>query len=184
MTREETSLPGAAEQVAVRLPLDFTAFHQLYRPVYVRYAERCLRSRADADEAVDDGFEQVLLMWPEILRMASPAAYVWRVMKNRIVDHARARGRRPVVVEAAVFETATLESCADPIAELEGNLRLLAAVSQLSERQREVIVFRHYEGYSCAEIADHLGLTPAGVRSIDRYARRRLREIYQEGEGR
>jgi RNA polymerase sigma-70 factor (ECF subfamily) len=179
VTREESSLRPAGPPRAVdKLPLDFSAFHALHRARYVREAERCLRCRADAEEAVDEAFTQLALDWPRILRADNPAGYAWRVVKNRITDHARARGRRAALMDTAAFETATLVGAEDPFEVIEQNLRLFHAISTLPERQREVVVLRYCEGYSTAEVAFHLGITEAGVRSVERYAKRRLREFY------
>ncbi|WP_330350769.1 sigma-70 family RNA polymerase sigma factor [Streptomyces sp. NBC_00582] len=177
MTQEElrpTGNPRAPE----KLPLDFSAFHQMHRPRYVREAERCLRCRADAEDAVDEAFVQLAREWPQILRTQNPAAYAWRVMKNRVVDHARARGRRATLMDTAVFETVTLQGAEDAFEVIEQNLRLFHAIAALPERQQDVIRLRYCEGYSTADVALHLGITEAGVRSTERYAKRRLREIY------
>jgi RNA polymerase sigma-70 factor (ECF subfamily) len=187
VTQEELR-PAGKPRAAEKLPLDFTAFHQMHRPIYIREAERCLRCRADAEEAVDEAFVQLALDWAQILRTDNPAAYAWRVMKNRVIDHARARGRRATLMDTAVFETVTLQGAEDAFEVIEQNLRLFRAISDLPERQRDVIRLRYCEGCSTAEVAFHLGITEAGVRSIERYAKRRLREIYascakEEAEG-
>ncbi|WUC62303.1 sigma-70 family RNA polymerase sigma factor [Streptomyces longwoodensis] len=149
--------------------MDFAAFHQMHRPGYVREAERWLRSRADAEDAVDDAFVQLAEEWPQILRAENPAAYAWRVVKHRVIDHARARGRRA---------TLTLTGAEDAFEVIEQNLRLFHAIDALPERQRDIVRLRYCEGYTIAEVAHHLGITEAGVRSHERYARRRLREIH------
>lgn len=163
-----------------RIPLDFSAFHRQHRAVYVRWARRYLGSHADAEDAVDQAIEQLLAVWPKVLTTASPAGYAWRVMQNRTYDFARARGRRSKLVETLAFETEALRDAVDPIGELEDSLAMARAVAALSERQRDVIFLRYYEDYSAAQIADHLGITEAGVRSTERYARRRLREALTE----
>jgi RNA polymerase sigma factor (sigma-70 family) len=177
VTQEELR-PAVNPRAPEKLPLDFSAFHQMHRPRYVREAERCLRCRADAEEAVDEAFVQLAREWPQILRAENPAAYAWRVMKNRVIDHARARGRRATLMDTAVFETVTLQGAEDAYEVIEQNLRLFHAISTLPERQRDVIRLRYCEGYSTAEVAFHLGITEAGVRSTERYAKHRLREIY------
>ncbi|MGW0828623.1 sigma-70 family RNA polymerase sigma factor [Streptomyces sp. NPDC002845] len=159
-----------------KLPLDFEAFHRMHRPAYVRWAKTYLNNRADAEEAVDWAFEQLLVAWPEVLAKESPAAYAWQVMKNRTADVARARGRREALVDTAAFETAALREAVDPIGQLEESMCLYQAIQALPERQRDVIVLRFSHGLSAFEAADHLGITPAAVRSIARYARRRLQE--------
>ncbi|MGW2911695.1 sigma-70 family RNA polymerase sigma factor [Streptomyces asoensis] len=186
MTQEELR-PSGNPRAPEKLPLDFSAFHQMYRPLYVREAERCLRCRADAEEAVDEAFVQLARQWPRILRAENPATYAWRVMKNRVIDHARARGRRATLMDTAVFETVTLQGAEDAFEVIEQNLRLFRAISALPERQRDVIRLRYCEGCSTADVAFQLGITEAGVRSTERHAKRRLREIYtscaeEEGE--
>ncbi|MFC4500959.1 MULTISPECIES: sigma-70 family RNA polymerase sigma factor [Streptomyces] len=177
MTREQAR-PTGDPRAPEKLPLDFAAFHQMHRPRYVREAERRLRCLADAEEAVDEAFVQLAREWPRILRTENPAAYAWQVMKNRVIDHARARGRRATLMDTAVFETVTLQGAEDAFEVIEQNLRLFRAIAALPERQRDVIRLRFCEGYSTAEVAFHLGITEAGVRSTERYAKRRLREIY------
>jgi RNA polymerase sigma factor (sigma-70 family) len=158
------------------LPADFRAFHQLYRPAYVRWAELYLGARADAEEAVDRAFEQLAADWAEVLRLDSPAGYAWTLLKHRTIDAARARGRRPVVMDTAAFETHALHTAVDPIGELEESLSIYQAIRELPERQHDVIVLRYCIGYTTAETADILGISEPGVRSTARYARHRLKE--------
>lgn len=180
MTQEGSFLPPSG-RAPERLPVDCAAFHEMQRPIYVRRAERVLRCRADAEDAVDEAFEKLVKQWPRVLRCENPAAYAWRVVSNTIIDHARARGRRATLMETAVFDTAAMRDAEDPIGELEQNMRLFGAMEALSERQRTVIELRYCEDFSTADTASTLGITAAGVRSIERYAKRRLREIY-DGE--
>ncbi|WP_217200877.1 RNA polymerase sigma factor, partial [Streptomyces buecherae] len=154
----------------------FRAFHQLYRARYVRWAELHLGSRADAEEAVGSAFEQLAIDWPHVLGQPVPEAYAWKVVKNRTVDAARARGRRPSLVDVASFETRALHTAVDPIGELEESLSIYQAITQLPERQFDVIVLRYCLGYDTATTADLMGITVAGVRSTARYARRRLKQ--------
>ncbi|MFF3546835.1 RNA polymerase sigma factor [Streptomyces platensis] len=174
MTEKAPSPPSRT--ALPNLPADFRAFHQLYRARYVRWAEIHLGSRADAEEAVDRAFEQLAIDWAQVLRQPVPEAYAWKVVKNRTIDIARARGRRPSVVEVATFETRALHRAVDPIGELEESLSIYQAIAQLPERQFDVIVLRYCLGYDTAETTDVMGITVAGVRSTARYARRRLKQ--------
>ncbi|MEU7260786.1 sigma-70 family RNA polymerase sigma factor [Streptomyces rimosus] len=175
--------PGTHTLANFGLPADFRAFHQLYRAGYIRYAELHLESRADAEEAVDLAFEQLMLAWQTVLRQPVPEAYAWRVVKNRTIDHARARGRRPVVVDVAAFETLSLRHALDPISELEESLTLYQTLASLPERQRDVMLLRYALGYATKETARLMGITEAGVRSTIRYALRRLRQAFDLEEG-
>ncbi|TVL88516.1 RNA polymerase subunit sigma-24 [Streptomyces sp. SAJ15] len=161
----------------VALPTDFRAFHELYRTAYVNWAELHLGSFADAEEAVDAAFEQLAMRWQTVLAQPVPEAYAWKVVKHRTIDLARARGRRPVVTDFAAFDTIAVNTAVDPIGELETSLSVYRAINGLPERQRDVIVLRYSIGYDTATTARILGITPAGVRSSVRHARRRLRQV-------
>ncbi|MBT2384542.1 sigma-70 family RNA polymerase sigma factor [Streptomyces sp. ISL-11] len=165
------------------LPPDFRAFHQLYRGPYVHWAELYLSNRADAEEAVDHAFEQLYFGWSDVLEQENPNAFAWVVVKNRTIDHARARGRRPVVIDTAAFETTALHHAVDPIGQLEENLAIYGAIRALPERQHDVIVLQYCLGYTTRETADILGITQAGVRSNVRYAKHRLKEALGLEEG-
>ncbi|MFE4540234.1 RNA polymerase sigma factor [Streptomyces scopuliridis] len=174
-------LPGAASAPMTdlpldALPLDFEAFHQIHRPAYVRWAKTYLNNKADAEEAVDWAFEQLLIAWNDVLSKENPAGYAWRVMKNRTIDVARARGRREALVDTAAFETAALREAVDPIGQLAEHLSLYRAIEELSERQRDVVILLYSHEHTVREAAEHLGITPAAVRSTARYARIRLQE--------
>lgn len=176
--------PGEATVPVAPLPADFRAFHQLYRPAYIRWAELHLGERAEAEETVDRAFEQLAADWGNVLRLDSPAGYAWRILKHRTIDAARERGRRPVVMDTAAFETNALHAAVDPIGELEESLSVYQAIRDLPERQHDVMVLRYCIGYSTLETADILGISVPGVRSTARYARHRLKETLGLGAGR
>ncbi|TDC66745.1 sigma-70 family RNA polymerase sigma factor [Streptomyces hainanensis] len=148
----------------------------MYRPAYVRWAELYLGGRDEAEEAVDHTFEQLAAEWGEVLKVDSPAGYAWTLLKQRTVDSARSRGRRPVVMDTAAFETVALRDAVDPVGELAESLGVYQAIRELPERQHDVIVLRYCIGYDTAETADILGISEPGVRSTARYARHRLKE--------
>ncbi|WP_406414986.1 RNA polymerase sigma factor [Streptomyces sp. NBC_01614] len=160
-----------------KLPLDFEAFHQMYRPLYVNWAKSRLGNWHDAEEAVDAAFEQLLKAWSTVLSKENPAAYAWRVLKNSTIDHSRTRDRRPALIGEA-FETVALNRAVDPISQLEESLNLYAEIGQLPPRQMDVVLLHFGLGYSAVEIAAALGITPAGVRSTVRHAKRRLQHAY------
>lgn len=59
---------------------------------------------------------------------------------------------------------------------------LLAGISRLPPRQREVVILRYYEGYSFEEIAQRLEVRPATARSLLRYGRNHLRRAIELAE--
>ncbi|WP_438297691.1 sigma-70 family RNA polymerase sigma factor [Streptomyces sp. HUAS TT7] len=165
-----------------KLPVDFSAFHQMHRAAYVRWAYSYLGHRADAEEAVDAAFEQLLKAWEEILRTENPAGYAWMVLRNSTIDVHRLR-RRALPLELAAFETAALIDAVDPIGQFEESSVLMAAIRQLPPRQMDIMVLLYLLDYPINRAADELGISPAGVRSNARHARRRLYALLGEPTG-
>jgi RNA polymerase sigma-70 factor (ECF subfamily) len=159
------------------LPVDFSAFHQMNRAAYIRYAETILNNRADAEEAVDVCFEKLLRYWDAVLSKENPAGYAWTVLRHCTMDACTARARRPVPFDTAAFHTEALLTAVDPIGQLEESLNLFHTVRQLPPRQMDVVLLLHAHGMTTHKVAEHLGITTASVRSNARHAIRRLREL-------
>jgi RNA polymerase sigma factor (sigma-70 family) len=158
-------------------PIDFSAFHQMHRPSYLRYARAFLRNHADAEEAVDATFERLLTKWAQVLSSDNPDRYAWAVLRNHVADHLRRGHRHVQPLDEAAFDTVALRTSIDRFAQLEESLTLMGAVRQLPERQQDVTVLRYLLDLPTDRIAYELGISQAAVRSSDRHARRRLREI-------
>jgi RNA polymerase sigma-70 factor (ECF subfamily) len=73
------------------------------------------------------------------------------------------------------------ESSPSQKVEREENLvRLAGAMSQLPEAQREALVLQHWQGWSLAEIGEHLGRSPAAVAGLIKRGLRQLRVLLAE----
>jgi RNA polymerase sigma-70 factor (subfamily 1) len=55
-------------------------------------------------------------------------------------------------------------------------LRLLEALSQLDERQREALILQKYHGWTLAQIAKHLGCTAGAVAGLHARGLKKLRQ--------
>lgn len=170
-------------------PLDLEALHRMRRAAWVTWAERYLRERADAEDAVDTAVVKIFDNWATILRSDNPHAYAWTIVRNTVIDYARSRGHRPMLLDGAAFDTIVLRTALDPFHTLPDVMLLFSAIADLaehSERQHDAFVLRHCQGHSFAEIAEILGTPVATVRSNERHARRYLREALgpylREGE--
>lgn len=110
---------------------------------------------------------------------ASPEAYARRVLVNLSRDRAR-RGRRRVS-EAAWSEMAGAESHVpgrhDHAEEVAGRSAVMAALAQLPDRQREVLVLRFYGDLSVAQTAAATGASEGTVKSHTSRALARMREL-------
>ncbi|MFH8886799.1 RNA polymerase sigma factor [Streptomyces californicus] len=181
MTKNPSRAPSGVPPVtAADRPdpdLSFTAFHQMNRASYVRYAETYLRHRQDAEEAIDSAFEQLLRTWDQVLLTENPAAYAWTIMRNKVIDHGRARNRRPPLIDDAAFDTVALRDAVDPIGQITESLAVFRALRQLTDRQQDVMVMTYLQGMNATEVGTVLGMSSATVRSTVRHSLRRLREI-------
>jgi RNA polymerase sigma factor (sigma-70 family) len=162
------------------IPIELEALHRVRRPVWVLWATRYLRHRADAEEAVDDAVEAIYDCWATIIASENPHGYIWRIVRNTVIDHARRRDRLPSLLDAAAFEALAIRTALDPLEQLPDVLLVMSAIESLgktSVRQHDVFVLLNCEGYTVGEVADMLGVTEATVRSTERHARRRLMDL-------
>ncbi len=61
----------------------------------------------------------------------------------------------------------------------EETLQLAEALEQLPEAQREALVLQHWQGWSLAQIGQHLGRSPDAVAGLIKRGLKRLRELLQ-----
>lgn len=136
---------------------------------------------AGADDAKDLFQEVFLQAYRALPQLRAPAAF--RTWLYRITI----RKARRAVSSRRGGELADPDSLAAPPppdrAELEEELvRLRARLAELPPRQREVVVLRHYEGLSFAEIAEILGIREDAARANHYQGLQRLRSALG-GEG-
>jgi RNA polymerase sigma-70 factor (ECF subfamily) len=113
-------------------------------------------------------------------RLRAPQAFeawFWAVARNRLRSGFRRR-RRGQPVEAEVSPTTPEESAL----EKEEHSRIRAAMTELSQRDRELLWLREVELLSYEEIGSRLGAAVGTIRVACHRARRRLGEIYAAGE--
>jgi RNA polymerase sigma-70 factor (sigma-E family) len=109
-----------------------------------------------ADDVVQYTFAQLYRHWSRV-RPESLDAYVRSILVNSVRSRAR-RNRREIVTSDPPDSIA---SDADPGTRLD----LGRALARLPRRQREVVVLRHLEDLSVAEVAALLGVAEGTVKS-------------------
>jgi RNA polymerase sigma-70 factor (subfamily 1) len=104
-------------------------------------------------------------------------------------------GKRDVRLEQSLDEAAVESSCrlrdwlaaeqstpSGHLIEHEKKLRVLEALSQLPEREREALILQQYHGWKLREIAEHLECTTNAVAGYQARGRKRLRELLADLE--
>jgi RNA polymerase sigma-70 factor (sigma-E family) len=136
--------------------LEFTEFYRSDR-------DRCLRAilagvgdRQLAEDLVAEAFTRAWMSWQKVRRHPAPRAWIVRTALNLQVSWWRRR-RREVELDDAyeVADTRVGDPGLDPA--------LLAALRQLPQRQREVIVFRVFLDLDTGATAKALGMAQGTV---------------------
>jgi len=143
---------------------------QELRAAYARHsgelfglARRTLDDAGLAEEAVQETF---LRAWRAADRydpaQGSLRTWLFAICRNILVDMSRARAVRPRVVDRDVPET---PAPFDDIEQVLTTAGIEAALSQLNERHRTVLVEVHLNGRPIPEVAAELGVPPGTVYS-------------------
>ncbi|MFE2914215.1 RNA polymerase sigma factor [Kitasatospora indigofera] len=154
--------------------ISYWAFHQQFRTRYLNWAYLRLGSDADAEEAVDATFDNLTDKWGQMLEMENLNGYAWKILRHRVFDQARARGRRESPMDAASFDAAMTRQSQDPFADLAEAMVAFHEIRSLPERQRDVMELCACLEYTTEEAAELMGVERATVRSLKRQARQRL----------
>jgi RNA polymerase sigma-70 factor (ECF subfamily) len=155
-------------------------------PRLVLYARQWLPSRADAEDAVQEGFVKFWRRRPD----ADPAHYplLYAAVRSAALDALRQRSRRaareeqladePVFVTDRRFESGLERpgGCEDYRAAIE------AALGRLPDEQREVVVLRIWGELTFQQIANTVGESINTVAARYRYGLQTLRRVMKPHE--
>jgi RNA polymerase sigma-70 factor (ECF subfamily) len=187
---------------------DQTALEQLLglhrqrlRQMIALRLDRRLQARLDPSDVVQETLAEAARRLADYARLRPLPFYPWlrQLAWERLVQlhrrHVRAgkrsvrreQGDLPLSEESALALADRLVSRgSSPSARLrrsEQHRRVQAILAQLAEGDREVLVLRYLEHLSTQELAVVLGLTPAGAKTRQLRALRRLRDLLGDDVG-
>lgn len=158
-------------------------FEGVYEELFTRiygYVRAQVRNDADAEDVTAAVFMNAYRAWPRYEpQAATPAAWLFRIARNAVLDHLRGSGRRERLLRVVGREREDLD---DPAAQAERGLeheRVLAAVARLPERQREAVRLRMAE-LRFDEIGVLMECTDDAAKMLYHRALRALREMLAE----
>lgn len=169
------------ELVELTLAGDATAFAALYR-ANVRAVSRVVHdnvaNREVAAELVQEVFARALERLASLREPDRFRPWLLTIARHAVVDQHRHRGRNPVEsLEDAVGEPAQRGPSTEEVAELTELAELVAGcVAGLSRRDATAIALVTHLGFSPADVAAALGVTPGAAKVIVHRARQRLRD--------
>lgn len=151
------------------------------RPRLIRIA---LAMGIDPDAASDTVQDTLLAAHRDLDRFdhlkGSFEGWMSKALVNRVRNRRRSLGRKRRLL--AAFRAAAARATAGGQREVEARLTLKRLLTGLSHRQREVVALYEIGGLGSDEVARILDMTPAGVRSTARDARRRLEAAAENHE--
>lgn len=152
----------------------FAALYDRYAPTLFRVAWTLLRSRADAEDAVQEVFLGLVRSRALLGRVDDLRAYLFAALRHaagRLAARRRAGSLLPLHELPAPAGGAV-----DP--DLSG--RLEEALAALPPKQREVLTLKIDGGLTFAQVAAVLGIRPNTAASRYRYALEKMRALLNE----
>jgi RNA polymerase sigma-70 factor (ECF subfamily) len=172
--------PEEEQAVARALAGDVAAFGDLYER-YLDDIYRYVYYRVNSQEEAEDLSELIFLRaWSALdenpPREAPFLLWLYRIARNAVVDHYRARTDR-VGLEAAAHIPDPVDGPEEMVACRESIAELRQAMQQLSEDHQEVLVYRFIVGLSHAETALVMTRSEQAVRALQYRAIVTLRSL-------
>lgn len=162
-------------------PMQSEALFREYRERLTRFARHLVGRDADAD--ADDLVQETFLKAHHYLRngreIDTPLSFLIVTMRN-LVNDAHRRKHDCVPFEDEQDKAPSLERQVMSDQELE---TVSLAIAQLPERMRHAFVLRKVYGYSCREIAEHLGRSTNTVREQVAQSFKKLLATTHHNEG-
>ena len=177
---------GLVERVRVG---DTEAFGELVHKYQKRIYELAYSFTHNPEDAYDLSQEIFLKAFKALKRFEGKCSFytwIYQIARNSCIDYTRRRSgvfKVPLVEDLphddAIIYSSSYSRNSEPRrleqAELGGEIK--KAIQQLSPRQKQVFVLRHYEGLALREIAATLNLRIGSVKAHLFSATRKLREL-------
>jgi RNA polymerase sigma-70 factor (ECF subfamily) len=165
-----------------RAEVDLAELVETYSPVLFRVAHSVLRSRAEAEDAVQDVFVRVLEHRQSLAAVRDMRVWLIRIAWNLALD--RRRRIRPEQFDEGFAEGLVAKNLpADEVLNEARRMRaVLRELERLPKAEREVLLLAAIEELATAEMAEVLGRSESAVRALLFRARTRLRERLERGD--
>ena len=160
------------------------AVEQLYAAHYrqlVRLSVLLVRDQGTAEEVVQDSFVAMHGRWRSLSDPDKGLAYLRQTVVNRSRSVLRRRGvERKYLSIAPGSDVRDLPGVDDNALASERRAKVLDALRQLPQRQREVLALRYYLDLDEADIAFTLGISRGAVKSHASRGSATLRTLLEE----
>ena len=142
----------------------------LYADNVFRFVVKNIRQAEDARDIVQSVYEKLWIHRDKIEPLRAKS-WLFTVAYNGLIDYLRKNKR--ISFEESLPESVTSSGYGNKVLQEQ----LQAALSQLNEIQRSLVMLKDYEGYSYEEIGKITGLQESQVKVYLHRARQKLRNI-------
>lgn len=158
----------------------FATLHHRYAPTLLGFVDRILASRSEAEDVLQEVFLQIWKRAGDFdERKGRPFHWLVTLARSRALDRLSVlRTRRRLAAVQALH--AVGEDVPDPVDEAslaEDARHLRAALGQIPESQRSVLLLAYFKGLSQSEIARRLDAPLGTVKSNARLGLTKLRDL-------
>ena len=166
-----------------RSELDLTALAEIYSGLLFRVAYSVLRSRAEAEDVVQDVFVRILKRSPDLLTVRDLRVWLIRITWNLSIDRRRRIRPEQIDEDFAKSLVATNAPADEALGDAQRMKAVLRELEKLPRVERLVLLLSTVEELETPEVAKVLGRSESAVRALLFRARTRLRERLDRGEG-
>jgi RNA polymerase sigma-70 factor (sigma-E family) len=161
-----------------RAEAEFTEFMNARWPRLVRLGYGLTGDRGLAEDLAQTALAKAFASWQRVRRAGDPDAYVRRIMVN--ANNNRFRKRR---VPERLMDAPPQPGTADATRQHDDRSALIAALMDLPQGQRAVVVLRYWMDMTETEVAATLGCSVGNVKSQASRALAKLRLSSNLAEG-
>lgn len=174
-------MSSSSEEIQILKALgngDKNAFASLYRAYSgkcINFALMLTKDEQTAKDITHDVFVNVWKRRQTISRVESFSSYLFRMMRNGVMDHfERKQINRRFLVRQGV-QTDDSESYTDEIVNFDELQKLIAdTLEKMPPQRREVFEMSRYKGLTNNEIATHFGIS---IRTVEKHISNALSDI-------
>lgn len=168
------------ERAKERSPSAWVEIYDAYYGKLYRYCYARTSNEATAAELASTVYLEALKGIDKFVYRGRPLlAWLYRIARNVVADHLRSSRREREAVERASELAPAHEP--GPAAQVADRQDILAALSQLTDDQQQVVALRYYSGLSTKEIAEAMDRSERAVYSLEVRALDALRGLLAPG---
>ena len=155
----------------------FDTWVQNHGPGLLNYLKSMMSQTADAEDIWQETFMRVHQSMDRYQDQGQEKAWIYRIAKNRLIDHARSQTKKPFIVPIEDKHAIEKDEPLDQLISGEKQHLFESAIQALPEAQKEVYLMRQRSDLTFKEIAEVLDLPMQKVVGRMNLAMKKLKDV-------